>query len=156
MTVSGISSDEVPDPQLLASMPMLFKELANSIPVRTLLAFAEKFGGCEMYVPAKPNDASPFSAVLDPVSFKALTAARGRENIAIPRACAMRRLIRDRQIVEYRAAGHSSMEAAREFRLAQRTIHKIARRQASNAGLARTRQRGRSGDPHGALSERNA
>lgn len=134
MNATGTASADLQDPQLLAAMPLSFRELVRVIPMRMLWKLAEALGGARVYVPKQPNASSRLSSVLDPASFAALTALHGAECIEIPRAAAMRRVFRDREMMKLRAAGHSAAKVARDFGVHPRTVFHVARRWATTSG----------------------
>jgi hypothetical protein len=127
MRPTDTHSLDATDAELVAAIPDYFRLLATSIPRRQLLAFFEKFGGFRIYVPKEPAEGSPFSQVLDRRSFSALTKIFGGENVDIPRALALRKILRDREILRLLASGQTTREIGRQVGLGQRRVFQVLR-----------------------------
>lgn len=110
---------------LRAHMPPLFRELAGRIPIRLLFKLADTFGGTRVYVPSHPNPSSLLAGVLSPEEFTTLCANLRGVEITVPRAYALRRVLRNREIVARVAACQKVRDVARHFKLDERTIWKV-------------------------------
>jgi Mor family transcriptional regulator len=116
---------------LRTHMPALFRGLEGSVPTRLLFKLADEFGGIRVYVPAHPNTSSLLAGILSPEEFTTLCAALGGEEITVPSAHALRRVLRNREMISRVSGGQAVRDVARHFKLCERSVWKVLARHRS-------------------------
>ena len=132
--------------KLLSALPGTLAEMARVTTLTAALAIAERFGGTRLYLPRQPDESSELVQLIGIRHARALCSHYSGEFIEVPRAAAVRRLLRDSKMCRARERGATVRKIAREYQLTQRQARRILT--AGLGGHARSKRK-LSRDPAG-------
>jgi Mor family transcriptional regulator len=111
--------------ELIAALPETLKEMACVVTLPAALKIAERFGGTRIYLRRHPGEQCGLARLIGLRAARALGHHYAGEQVEVPRAAAVRRMFRDREIHAVRARGWAARRIAREYRLTPRQVRRI-------------------------------
>lgn len=88
------------DQEIAAALPEVLAAIAALMPLADVLKLSEHYGGTRVYVPSKPTESSELVQLIGLRSAQALARIYGGDSVEIPKSDALRRAIRNRELVE--------------------------------------------------------
>lgn len=109
-------------------LPPKARELAQLIGLPALLALVEQYGGRRLKIPAVVREAHSLHTLLGATALTALVSDYGGDEIDIPLLHAAKRRLIWADIQQRRANGETVASLAGEYRMTERAVYKIQRR----------------------------
>lgn len=103
----------------------ILAELTDLVGIAKTLRIVERWGGTRLYVPAQPPDDHALVEAVGRQAANAIASAYAGERLEVPRAVALMRELRNREMRAAAAEGATQPELARQYRLTQRQIRTI-------------------------------
>lgn len=111
------------DPEILAVLPELFKQWAESLPLADLLKLSERYGGTRLYIPTTLNGSPALVARLGEDAARRLIDFAGGDSVAVPRCDEAHRLVRGREALRLLEQERKTLgEIAQGFGVTDRTV----------------------------------
>jgi Mor family transcriptional regulator len=110
---------------LIAALPETLREMAIIAGLSSALKIAHRFGGRRLYFTREPSERCELARAVGLQPARALGRHYAGEQIEVPLAGAVRRMVRDREIRAARSRGWSLSRIGEEFRLTPRQVRRI-------------------------------
>lgn len=110
---------------LIAALPGTLEAMTHIIPQAAVLKIAERFGGTRVYVARQPEANHELAQLIGLSAALLLGRHYGGELVEVPRASALRRALRNREMQRLRESGYSLAKLARKYCMTQRQVGRI-------------------------------
>lgn len=112
-------------PELLAMLPPTLAEMAGVIAHDAVLKIADRFGGSRIYIPLTPDAHGELAQLVGLANAKCLSQRYGKESIYVPRAGALRRVVRNEEVVRLSKSGLTTSQIAKIVNTTPRHLRRI-------------------------------
>ena len=106
-------------------LPHSLQRIVEAIGLKSTLALVSHHGGIRVYVPKTIKPGHRLTRQIGLQGARALAACFPGELLFVPRAAGALRMLRNAEIREQHAAGHSAAKLARRFGLTERQVFTI-------------------------------